>query len=165
MTVNTMNGMKSLRDCGEDVYCSLFFATYFSPHSATFVPLSFTLNPDILRDFVHLEADFGEGGLELEPPTCVRRSVCGMLYAGDAGIVSESTEDCEHDHHCDRFRISRPRRDRYGNGDNAAPHTQQDSPGSTARCRSDGPEVSMQTMHFLCWCAVLSTQAPTLCRK
>ena len=57
------------------------------------VPLSFSEDPDILRDLVHLEEDFGEGGLEVEPLACVRRSVCGMLYADDAGIVSRSTED------------------------------------------------------------------------
>ena len=36
MTVNTMNGMTPLRDCGKDVYCRRFFAMYFSPHSDTF---------------------------------------------------------------------------------------------------------------------------------
>ena len=35
MTVNTMNGMTSLRDCGKDVYCRRFFAVYFSPNSDT----------------------------------------------------------------------------------------------------------------------------------
>ena len=38
---------------------------------------------------------------------------------------------------------------RNKNGDNAAPHTQQCSPGPTARCRSGSPEIYMQTMHFL----------------
>ena len=57
------------------------------------VPLSFSEDPDILRDLMHLEEDFGEGGLEVEPLACVRRSVCGMLYDDDAGIVSKSTED------------------------------------------------------------------------
>ena len=57
------------------------------------VPPSFREDPDILRDFVHLEEDFGEGGLEVEPLACVRRSVCGMLYADDGDIVSKSTED------------------------------------------------------------------------
>ena len=65
--------------------------------------------------------------------------------------------------HCELFRISRPHRARNENGDNAAPHTQQGSPGHTARCQSGGPEVSLQTMHFLYLGVVLSTQAPTLC--
>ena len=57
------------------------------------VPPSFSVGPDILRDFVHLDEDLGEGGLEVEPLTCVRRSICGMLYADDAGIVFNSTEN------------------------------------------------------------------------
>ena len=55
------------------------------------VGLSFSKDPDSLRGLVHLE-DFGEGGLEVGPMACVQRSVCGMLYADDAGIVSKSTE-------------------------------------------------------------------------
>ena len=58
-----------------------------------YVRLSFSEDADILRGLVHLEEDFGEGGLELEPLACVQRSVYGMLYADDAGIVSKSTED------------------------------------------------------------------------
>ena len=57
------------------------------------VPPSSSEDPDILRYSVHLEEDFGEGGLKVEPLACVRRSVCGMLYADDAGIVSKSTEN------------------------------------------------------------------------
>ena len=56
-------------------------------------PLRFIEDPDISRDWVHLEVDFGEGGFDVEPLACVRRSVFGMLYADDAGIVSKSTED------------------------------------------------------------------------
>ena len=92
MTVSTMNGMTSLRDCGKDVYCRRFSTMYFSLHSDTSVPPSFSEDPDILRDLVHLEEDVGEGGLEIEPLTCVRRSVCGMLYADDAGVVSKPTD-------------------------------------------------------------------------
>ena len=33
-----------------------------------------------------------EDGVKVEPLTCVRRSVWGMLYADDAGIVSKSAE-------------------------------------------------------------------------
>ena len=57
------------------------------------VPLRLSEGPDILRGLVHLEEDFGEVGLEVQPLACVRRSVCGMLYSDDAGIVSKST-DC-----------------------------------------------------------------------
>ena len=57
------------------------------------VPPSFSEDPDILRDLVHLEEDFVEGGLEVEPLACVRRSVCGMLHADDAGIVPKSTKN------------------------------------------------------------------------
>ena len=57
------------------------------------VPLRFREDPVILRDLVHLEEDFGEGGLEVEPVACVRRSVCGMLYSDDLGIVYKSTDD------------------------------------------------------------------------
>ena len=93
MTLNTVNGMPLLGECAEDVYCRRFFTTYFSPHSNTFVPLSFSEDPIFLRDLVHLEEDFGEGRLELESLTCVQRSVCGIQYTDDAGIVSKPTED------------------------------------------------------------------------
>ena len=105
------------------------------------VPLSFSENPNNSRDSVHLEEDVGVGGLELQPLACVRRSVCGMLYADDAGIVPK--EPCEDECHCDRFRISRSHRARAENGGNDAPHTQQGFPGLTARC------LYTQTMHFL----------------
>ena len=42
---------------------------------------------------MHLEEDSGEGGLEVEPLACVRRSVGGMLYADHARSVSKSSED------------------------------------------------------------------------
>ena len=42
---------------------------------------------------MQLEEDLGEGELEIEPLAYVRRSVCGMMYADDAGVVSKSTED------------------------------------------------------------------------
>ena len=49
-------------------------------------------DPDILRDLVCLEEDLGENGVEVDPLARVRRSVWGMLYADDAGIVSKSAE-------------------------------------------------------------------------
>ena len=42
---------------------------------------------------MHLEEDFGEGGLEVEPLAHVRKPVCGMLHADDAGVVCKSTEN------------------------------------------------------------------------
>ena len=54
--------------------------------------IRFSEDLDILRDLVHLEEDLGEDGVEVEPLACVRRSVWGMLYANDAGIVSKSAE-------------------------------------------------------------------------
>ena len=56
------------------------------------VPPSFSEDPDILSDLVHLEKDIGEGGLEVEPVACVQMPVCDMLYDDDAGIVAKSTE-------------------------------------------------------------------------
>ena len=56
------------------------------------VLVRFSKGPDILRDVVHLEEALGEDGVELEPLAYVRRSVWGMLYADDAGIVSKSAE-------------------------------------------------------------------------
>ena len=49
---------------------------------------------------------------------CMWRSICTMLYADDAGIVSKSTEGlCEDDDcHCDRCRISRSHRAPNENG-------------------------------------------------
>ena len=40
---------------------------------------------------MNIEENFGVDGLEVEPLARVRRSVCAMLYADDAGIVSKST--------------------------------------------------------------------------
>ena len=54
-----MNDMTSLRDCGNDVYCRRFL--YFLPHSDTFRSAKFQWNPDILKDLLHLEEDFGDG--------------------------------------------------------------------------------------------------------
>ena len=56
------------------------------------VLVRFSEDQDILRDLVHLEEDLGEDGVKVEPLACVRRSVWGMLYADDGGIVSKSAE-------------------------------------------------------------------------
>ena len=49
--------------------------------------------PRHFEDLVHVEEYFGEGGSEVAPLACVRMSVCGMLYADDAGVLSKSTKD------------------------------------------------------------------------
>ena len=67
---------------------NVFFAT--SIHA---VLVRFSEDPDILRDLVHIEEDLGEDGVEVELLACVRRSVWGMMYADNAGIVSKSWED------------------------------------------------------------------------
>ena len=56
------------------------------------VLVSFSEDPDILRDLVHPEEDLGEDGVGVDSLACVRRSVWGMLYADDAGIVYRSSE-------------------------------------------------------------------------
>ena len=49
-------------------------------------------DPDILRDLVHLEEDLGEDRVKVDPLTCVRREVGGILCTDGAGIVSKSAE-------------------------------------------------------------------------
>ena len=66
---------------------NVFFATAI--HA---VLVRFSVDPDIVRDLVHLEEDLGEDGVEVDSLACVRRVVWGMLYADDAGIVSKSAE-------------------------------------------------------------------------
>ena len=56
------------------------------------VLVRFNEDPDTLKDRVHLEEDLGGNGVEVEPLACVRKSVWGMLYADDAGIVCKSAE-------------------------------------------------------------------------
>ena len=46
-----------------------------------------------MEDLVNLEEDLGGNGVEIEPLTWVRRSVWGMLYAGDTGTVPKLAED------------------------------------------------------------------------
>ena len=106
------------------------------------VLVRFSEDPNILKDLVHLEEGLGGNGVEVGPLACVRRSVWGMLYADDAGIVSKSAEGL-----AKMMTVivtvmnSRTHRVRKENGDNAAAHTQQGAPDLTARRRSSGPEV------------------------
>ena len=82
MTVSTLNGLTSLRDCGKDVYCHRFFSMFFSPLqrlSTSYkiidaVLVRFSEDPDILRDLVHLEEDLGEDGVKVEPLACTEVS-------------------------------------------------------------------------------------------
>ena len=69
------------------VTASVFFADVI--HA---VLVHFSEDPDILRDLVHLEEDLGEGRLKVDVLTCVRRTIWGMLYVYDTGIVSKSAE-------------------------------------------------------------------------
>ena len=101
----------------------------------------------LCNDFVHLEEDLGEDGGTVDPLTCVRRAVWGMLYANDAGLVSnKSAEGLEKMMTviCDRFRSRRPHRIRKENGGlnvHAAADTESGTPDLTARHRSSGTEV------------------------
>ena len=49
----------------------------------------FSEDPDMLTNLVLLEG-LGEGGVKVAPRTCVQRAVWGMMYADDAGLVSNS---------------------------------------------------------------------------
>ena len=75
----------------ECVLSPLLFNVFFA-EAIHVVLVRFGEDPDILRDLLHLEEDLGEDGVKVEPLACVRRSVWGMLYADDAGIVSKSAE-------------------------------------------------------------------------
>ena len=64
---------------------SLLFNIFFA--AALLVALQrFSEDPDILADLVHLQEQPAKVGPEMEME-CVRRTVWGMLYADDAGIV------------------------------------------------------------------------------
>ena len=45
-----------------------------------------------MRGLVHLEEDVVEDGVKVDPLTCVRRTVWGMLFADDGDIVSKSAK-------------------------------------------------------------------------
>ena len=53
------------------------------------VALRFREDPDIVRDFVHLEEDLDKNAARVnsDPLACVRRAVRGMLCADDAGTL------------------------------------------------------------------------------
>ena len=115
---------------------------------------------------MHLEEDFGEGGLEVAPLACVWRSVCGMLYADDAGNVSQSTEDLA------KMTVIVTVFESAGL---TVPETKTETtllrklnkvlPAPPLVGEAAGQMCNMQTMHFVYQGAVLSAQAPTLCQK
>ena len=41
---------------------------------------------------VHIVEDFEADGVKVDPLSCVRKAVRGLLYADDAGIVPQSAE-------------------------------------------------------------------------
>ena len=57
------------------------------------VDAKFSKDTNSLMDLMHLEEDIEEGGLPAEALACVGKSVCGFPCAGNAVIVSKSTED------------------------------------------------------------------------
>ena len=63
---------------------NIFFA--YVTHA---VALGFGVDPDIVRDFVHLEEDLDKNAARVnsDPLACVRRAVRGMLCADDAGTL------------------------------------------------------------------------------
>ena len=54
----------------------------------------FSEDPEILADLVHLQVQPAKVGPETAME-CVRRAVCGMLYANDACIVTRSPQGLE----------------------------------------------------------------------
>ena len=93
------------------VLSPLLFNIFFAA-VAHAVLVRFSEDPDIVRDLVHLEEDLEENaaGVSSDPLACVRRAVWGMLYADDAGIVSQvgGRPYQDDDRHRDSFRSSRP---------------------------------------------------------
>ena len=63
----------------ECVLSPLLFNIFFAAviHA---VPVRFSEDLEILKDLVHLEEDLEEDkvGVNADPPTCVRRAVCGV---------------------------------------------------------------------------------------
>ena len=123
-------------------------------------------DPNILRGLVHLDEDFGDGGLEVEPLACVRRSVCGTLYADDKGIAFKSIEDLA------KITVTVIV---LKSADLTVPETKTQTTllrtptkvlvATSLVVQAAGKRLYMQTMHFLYVGAVLSTQAPTICDK
>ena len=122
------------------VLSPLFFNVFFAA-AIHAVLVRFSEGPDILRDLVQFEEDLGEGGVEL---ACVRRSVWGMLYADDAGIVSKSAAGLAKMmtavvtvFEAAGLTVSEKKTETI-----AAAHIQPGAPDLTARRRSSGPEVN-----------------------
>ena len=109
------------------------------------VLISFSEDPDTLRDLIHREENLGEDGVKVDPLTYVRRAVWGMLYANDAGIVSKSAEGLEKmmtvivavSEAAGLTVLYYPKR----NGDHTAADTEPGTPDLTARHQSSGTEI------------------------
>ena len=74
----------------QDCVLSPLLVSMFFAAALNVVVVRFNEDEGIVQNLVHLDDD-GAGRVE-EPLACVRRALCGMLYADDAGIVSKSTE-------------------------------------------------------------------------
>ena len=175
MTVSTLNGLTSLRDCGKDVYCHRFFSMFFSPLqrlSTSYkiidaVLVRFSEDPDILRDLVHLEEVLGEDGVKVKPLACLRRSVWGMLHAEDAGIVSRSAEGLAKTmtvivtvFEAAGLTVSEKKTETINQCCCGHPTRQSRPHRSSSKQRASG---ICRRCRFCTW-AALSTQAPTLCQ-
>ena len=130
------------------------------------VLVRFSEVPDILRDLVHLEEDLGEDGVEVEPLACMRRSVWGMLYADDVGIVYKSAEGLAKMMTVIVTVFEAP-------GLTACPKRKrrQCCCAHSTRCSRLHPSSSKQRVRGICrrcsfctW-AVLSMQTPTSCQR
>ena len=128
------------------------------------VRVRFSEDPDIWRDLVHLEEDFGEDGVKVESLACERRSVWGMLCADDEGIVSKSVEGLA------KMMIAIVTVFEAAGLTVSEKKTEtmlQRTPNQGIRASPHVIEAAglryMQTMQYT-W-AALSTQAPTLCQK
>ena len=146
------------------VLSPLLFNVFFAAaQHAVLVHLS--EDPDILRDSVHREEDLGEDGVKVEPLACVRRSVCGMLYADDAGVVSQSAEGLAKMmtvivtvSEAAGLTVSEKKRRQCCCGHptrQSGPHRSSSNQRARSICRR---------CSFCTW-AALSTQAPTLCQR
>ena len=69
------------------VLSPLLFNIFFAAVTHAVV-VRFSVDPDIVRDLVHLEKDLEENaaGVSSDPLACAQRAVWGMLHADDAGL-------------------------------------------------------------------------------
>ena len=104
--------------------------------------------------------------MEVEPLAYVRRSVCGMLYSDDAGIVFKSTDDLANMTVVVTV---------FDSADLTVPETETETtllptlnkvlPAPPLVVDTAARGIYIQMMHFLYLGVVLSTQTPTFCQK